>query len=345
MPLAESRSTADLSGATALPPTIGVHVNAMHISKVQDANVQTDKAEEYKAPTEETAWSRIKKALGPIAVVGVVIAKFLAKVKFVLPILLKSGGTMLLMVWVYMQLWGWQFALGFVLLLLVHETGHLIVAKRFGLKVGAPVFIPFMGAQRMDGSVRGYWRAVAGEFGCAGVQRVGRILRCSDFYRARVVRLFSELIQPHPGWNARRRTHRDGVVALVVVTRIWVARVVWMEISKLHYLADCPLIAAAGLLVVPQTHRRRAALFRSHTVAALDNVDLIFWPDRAVALRNARGSTRSTRVRRAGARTRTRHHRAITHSTSNGFPGVQRTARPTGRPSENGRARHSVRAA
>src|SRR5215468_11548048 len=118
----------------------------MHISRVQDANVQTVKPEEYKPPTEETTWSRIKKALGPVAVVGVVIAKFLAKLKFVLPVLLKSGGTMLLMVWVYMQLWGWQFALGFVLLLLVHETGHLIVAKKFGLKVGAPVFIPFMGA-------------------------------------------------------------------------------------------------------------------------------------------------------------------------------------------------------
>jgi len=118
----------------------------MHISKVQEVNVQTEKAEEYKAPTEETAWSRIKKALGPVTVVGVVIAKFLAKVKFILPVLLKSGGTMLLMVWVYMQLWGWQFAVGFVLLLLVHETGHLIVAKKFGLKVGAPVFIPFMGA-------------------------------------------------------------------------------------------------------------------------------------------------------------------------------------------------------
>lgn len=125
----------------------------MHISEVQDANVQTEKAEEYKAPTEETAWSRIKKALGPVAVVGVAIAKFFAKLKVVLlpllkflPVLLKSGGTMLVMLWVYMQLWGWQFALGFVLLLLVHETGHLIVAKKFGLKVGAPVFIPFMGA-------------------------------------------------------------------------------------------------------------------------------------------------------------------------------------------------------
>jgi Zn-dependent protease len=125
----------------------------MHISEVQDANVQTEKAEEYKAPTEETVWSRIKKALGPVAVVGVAIAKFFAKLKVVLlpllkflPVLLKSGGTMLVMLWVYMQLWGWQFALGFVSLLLVHETGHLIVARKFGLKVGAPVFIPFMGA-------------------------------------------------------------------------------------------------------------------------------------------------------------------------------------------------------
>src|SRR5947199_8032375 len=115
-------------------------------------NLQT-KQTEYEAPTSWTAWSRGKKALGPIAVVGVVIAKFFAKLKFVLlpllkflPILLKSGGTMLLMIWVYTQIWGWQFALGFVLLLLVHESGHLLVAKKFGLKVGAPVFIPFMGA-------------------------------------------------------------------------------------------------------------------------------------------------------------------------------------------------------
>jgi len=85
--------------------------------------------------------------------VGVVIAKFFAKVKFLalpllkfLPVLLKSGGTMLLMIWVYTVQWGWKFAVGFVLLLLIHECGHLIVARKFGLKVGAPIFIPFMGA-------------------------------------------------------------------------------------------------------------------------------------------------------------------------------------------------------
>ncbi len=108
---------------------------------------------EESVPRRETVWVRIKKALAPVAVVLAVIAKFLAKLKFVLlpalkflPLILKSGGTMLLMIWVYTQIWGWRFAVGFVLLLLVHECGHLLVAKKFGLKVGAPIFIPFMGA-------------------------------------------------------------------------------------------------------------------------------------------------------------------------------------------------------
>src|SRR5437588_11383248 len=108
---------------------------------------------EFASPRTETGWSRIKKALGPVAVVGVVIAIFFAQLtvfslpalKFLL-LLLKSGGTMVLMIWVYTMMWGWKFAVGFVVLLLVHECGHLIVAKKFGLKVGAPVFIPFMGA-------------------------------------------------------------------------------------------------------------------------------------------------------------------------------------------------------
>jgi Zn-dependent protease len=108
---------------------------------------------QFEAPRTETAWSRVKKALGPVAVAAALIAKFFAKLKFLLlpllkflPILLKSGGTMLLMIWIYTRMWGWQFGVGFVLLLLVHECGHLLVAKKLGLKVGAPVFIPFMGA-------------------------------------------------------------------------------------------------------------------------------------------------------------------------------------------------------
>jgi len=104
-------------------------------------------------PSRDNWWSRLKKTLGPVAVVGVVIAKFFAKLKFFilpalkfLPLLLKSGGTMLISIWAYALFYGWKFAVGFVLLMFVHECGHLIVAKKFGLPVSAPVFIPFMGA-------------------------------------------------------------------------------------------------------------------------------------------------------------------------------------------------------
>src|SRR6478735_1191580 len=97
-------------------------------------------------PQTETATSRIKKALGPIGVIGVVMLKFLAKIKLILPILLKTGGSMLFTIGVYAMVWGWKFAVGFVLLLMLHECGHLLVAKKFGLKVSAPMFIPFVGA-------------------------------------------------------------------------------------------------------------------------------------------------------------------------------------------------------
>ncbi len=104
-------------------------------------------------PRPVTAWDRIKKALAPIGVVLFFIAKFFSKVKFVLlpvlkflPAIFKTGGTMILSIGFYAVTWGWQYAVGFVLLIFIHECGHLVVARRFGLNVGAPVFIPFMGA-------------------------------------------------------------------------------------------------------------------------------------------------------------------------------------------------------
>jgi Zn-dependent protease len=40
----------------------------------------------------------------------------------------------------------WQFGLGFVLLILVHELGHVAEARRQGFPVSLPTFIPFLGA-------------------------------------------------------------------------------------------------------------------------------------------------------------------------------------------------------
>ena len=57
-----------------------------------------------------------------------------------------TGGSMLVSIAVYSLSFGWPFAVGLVTLILVHEMGHFIAARQCGLDVGAPVFIPFVGA-------------------------------------------------------------------------------------------------------------------------------------------------------------------------------------------------------
>ncbi|HKS37151.1 MAG TPA: site-2 protease family protein [Verrucomicrobiae bacterium] len=105
------------------------------------------------SPSRDRGPSGLGKALASLGVVGLLLLKFGAKLKFLIlpvlkffPVILKTGGTMVASIWLYALAWGWWFALGFVLLIFVHECGHLLAAKRVGLKVGAPVFIPFMGA-------------------------------------------------------------------------------------------------------------------------------------------------------------------------------------------------------
>jgi Zn-dependent protease len=66
---------------------------------------------------------------------------FAGKAKF-----LTTSGSMLVSVAAYSLIWGWTFALGFVLLLLVHEMGHVIQLRREGVEASAPMFIPFLGA-------------------------------------------------------------------------------------------------------------------------------------------------------------------------------------------------------
>ena len=53
---------------------------------------------------------------------------------------------MLVSIAAYALIWGWTFAVGFVLLLLVHEMGHVIQLRREGIEASAPMFIPFLGA-------------------------------------------------------------------------------------------------------------------------------------------------------------------------------------------------------
>src|ERR1700731_559685 len=57
-----------------------------------------------------------------------------------------AAGSALVSIGAYSVLWGWQFAIGFVVLLFIHEMGHVVALRREGIKASAPMFVPFMGA-------------------------------------------------------------------------------------------------------------------------------------------------------------------------------------------------------
>jgi Zn-dependent protease len=92
-------------------------------------------------------WSLLKRLVAPLAAVGLLLAKF----KFLLFALLKikfvgTALTMLVSIGAYALLFPVWFAVGFVVLIWVHEMGHVLQLKREGIKASAPMFIPFLGA-------------------------------------------------------------------------------------------------------------------------------------------------------------------------------------------------------
>jgi Zn-dependent protease len=94
---------------------------------------------------------RAKKLAGPLIAAGALLIKFGAKLKLLLVALPKlklftTSASMLVSIAAYALIWGWSFALGFVLLLLLHELGHVIQLRREGIEASAPMFIPFLGA-------------------------------------------------------------------------------------------------------------------------------------------------------------------------------------------------------
>src|SRR5262249_61269651 len=83
----------------------------------------------------------VQKLLAPLAATAASLAKFgavLLKFKFLFSMVVSAG--------FYVWLGGWWFGIGLIMLLFVHEMGHVLEAKRQGLPVSVPVFIPFMGA-------------------------------------------------------------------------------------------------------------------------------------------------------------------------------------------------------
>ncbi len=95
--------------------------------------------------SDKNAWKKWLAKLGPI---GTFILVTLSKFKLLLLGLTKLStfASMLAFFAVYWSIFGWRFALGFVLCIYIHEMGHVMALRKYNIAASAPMFIPFVGA-------------------------------------------------------------------------------------------------------------------------------------------------------------------------------------------------------
>jgi Zn-dependent protease len=142
---------------------------------------------DYEPIQPESRWRQLgRKIWAPLAALGVLLAKFktvaLAIFKFKV---FTTSASMLVSVAAYAWIWGWRFGVGFVLLLLVHEMGHVLELRRQGVPASAPLFIPFLGAVvGMKQMPKNAWREaqvalagpILGSIGALGVWIAGEAI-------------------------------------------------------------------------------------------------------------------------------------------------------------------------
>lgn len=168
--------------------------------------------------------------------------------------LLTTGGTMIISVLAYALVWGLPYAFGLVLLIFVHEMGHYLAARRRGLQVGAPTFIPFVGAwvamkdMPRDveteayvglagpvvgtlGAVAAYWMAQAND----------STLMLAIAYGGFFINLFNLIpLSPFDG----------GRITAILSPRIWLLGV--PILVALFFWRPSPLLILMALLAAPQ---------------------------------------------------------------------------------------------
>ena len=114
--------------------------------EIVDADYRVTKTGEIVRNKPRRNW--LGRVFGPAAAALIILA---SKFKFIFGALkgvkfLGTGITALISVGSYALLFNWQFGIGLVLLLFIHEMGHVLALKRYGVRATAPIFIPFMGA-------------------------------------------------------------------------------------------------------------------------------------------------------------------------------------------------------
>jgi Zn-dependent protease len=103
----------------------------------------------YDQPKKRSTWIKAGGGAGA-GILGVLLkfgAAILAGLKYAFAFF-KFGSvfSIVISLAIYAAAFGWQFAIGIIFLLFLHEMGHVIVLKSKGVPASAPIFIPLMGA-------------------------------------------------------------------------------------------------------------------------------------------------------------------------------------------------------
>lgn len=107
------------------------------------------------------------------------------------------------MIGAYAIVYPWTFAIGIVIMIFIHEMGHVLAAKRKGIPVSAPAFIPFMGAlitmkkQPLNAQTEAYLAfggPLLGTVGALGALALGVILDSTAILSVAQVGFFLNLI-------------------------------------------------------------------------------------------------------------------------------------------------------
>ena len=198
-----------------------------------------------------------------IAPIGVAILAFLAKIKSILLLLPKAkvlvtAGSMAVSIAAYTTIWGFWFAIGFVVLLLVHEMGHVIQLRREGLQASAPMFIPFLGAVVAAKSLGrnavaearvGLAGPILGTLGSAACLVIWQ-LTGHDYWRALgYTGFFLNL------FNLLPVVPLDGGRAMAAMSP-WMWFVGFFGIAVLAFVFPNPIIILIALLAAYETYRR-----------------------------------------------------------------------------------------
>ena len=117
------------------------------------SEVETAAAKAVGAPGDRSRLAKGGAAVGGLALIlwklKVILPFLLTKGKLLLAALPKTGGTILGLgasLGLYWAAWGWQFAVGVIASIWIHEMGHVLALRAYGIPASAPMFVPGLGA-------------------------------------------------------------------------------------------------------------------------------------------------------------------------------------------------------